>query len=131
MRQPDLFAEAVYPHAPGHRGTDTSIKAAIEIAPLVGNLQSKVLATLSAGARMTADEIASAMNRSLLSVRPRVTELYRLGRVRDTGQRRKNDVSGKDAIVWERVDTAIDSERDIRGRLAGVEVDVCAGRVPA
>jgi hypothetical protein len=47
----------------------------------------------------TADEIAAAINYSILTVRPRVSELRRQGRILDSGVRRKN-ISGKSAIVW-------------------------------
>jgi hypothetical protein len=47
----------------------------------------------------TADEIASTLRKSVLSVRPRVSELAGKMRIWDSGQRRKN-ASGHSAIVW-------------------------------
>ncbi len=47
----------------------------------------------------TADEVAYALKYSILTVRPRVSELYKLGLIVDSGLRRKN-ASGKNAIVW-------------------------------
>jgi hypothetical protein len=47
----------------------------------------------------TADEIAGAINRGILTVRPRVSELVRHGLVVDCGTRRANS-SGRYAIVW-------------------------------
>lgn len=47
----------------------------------------------------TADEVAAALNESLLTIRPRISELYKKGLIEDTGIRRVND-SGKLATVW-------------------------------
>jgi predicted ArsR family transcriptional regulator len=47
----------------------------------------------------TADEIAKDLDLSVLSVRPRVSELKRLGEIKQTGARRKNE-SGMTATVW-------------------------------
>lgn len=47
----------------------------------------------------TADEIAAAMNRSILTIRPRVSELNRMKKIIDSTGRRKN-ASGRNAIVW-------------------------------
>lgn len=47
----------------------------------------------------TADEIALRLNESVLSIRPRITELAYAGILFNTGFRRRN-VSGRRAIVW-------------------------------
>jgi len=47
----------------------------------------------------TADEIAIKLGKSVLSIRPRVSELARDGLIRKTGERRAN-ASGIRAIVW-------------------------------
>jgi predicted ArsR family transcriptional regulator len=49
---------------------------------------------------LTADEVAHALGESVLSVRPRICELGRTGKVQDTGRRRQNR-SGRNAAVWE------------------------------
>ena len=54
-------------------------------------------------AAMTADEVAELLGESVLSVRPRVSELKAQGRVEATTKRRCN-VSGKTAVVWRAVD---------------------------
>lgn len=92
----DLFA---YPHHPGARDRDTSRAAAASIAPAASTLRDRVLALYERNAGMTADECAGRLGLSILSVRPRVTELARLGRLRDSGARRANG-SGRSAIVW-------------------------------
>lgn len=48
----------------------------------------------------TADEVAEILSRSVLSIRPRISELNRLGFIRDSLKRRRN-ASGHGAIVWE------------------------------
>lgn len=95
---PDLFTYAErYPQTPGWRPTDTSRAAAEQID--AGTLRAKVLQTIRAFGPLTADECAQRLCLSILSIRPRCTELRALGRLRDTGQRRAN-ASGRHAIVW-------------------------------
>lgn len=47
----------------------------------------------------TADELAEKMRASILTIRPRVSELARDGKITDTGARRPS-ISGKPSIVW-------------------------------
>jgi len=63
-----------------------------------GNIRDRCLDVLRAQS-LTADEVATAMELSVLTVRPRITELALLGKIEDAGIRRAN-VSGKKAIVW-------------------------------
>lgn len=92
---------AVYPDAPGHQATDTSLAAAQAIAPHLGRLQNMVLAAvqLSGTHGYTADELAEHLDIDRMAIRPRATELGRKGLIKDSGQRRQNE-SGKSAIVW-------------------------------
>lgn len=92
----DLFT---YPHAPGAQDRDTSRAAAVEIAPEAQQLRARALAVVERSNGLTADEVAGKLGLSILSIRPRMTELSRLGKVRDSGRRRAN-VSGRNAIVW-------------------------------
>lgn len=94
----DNMLRASYPETPGHRNTDTSIRAAIDITEHASTLRDQCLDHLIAQPA-TADEIAKAMNESVLSIRPRITELNKRGLIVDTGARRRNE-SGKSAIVW-------------------------------
>jgi predicted ArsR family transcriptional regulator len=50
-------------------------------------------------AGLTADEIAERLGKSVLTIRPRVTELGAAGAITDTGARRVN-ASGATATVW-------------------------------
>ena len=99
---PDLFS---YPHTPGAKDRDTSFAAADEIASKAPILRAKCLKVLEHSNGLTADEVAGRLGLSILSVRPRITELARDGEVRDSGARRHN-VSGKRAIVWAPVNPA-------------------------
>ena len=63
-----------------------------------GTLRTAALQALKFGS-LTADEVAHKLGMSILSIRPRLSELRKLGAVKDTGIRRKNS-SGKNAVVW-------------------------------
>ena len=92
----DLFR---YPVAPGARDRDTSRAAADRIAPSAALVRERVLDEFERSRGLTADECAGRLGLSILTVRPRVTELTRLGKLRDSGARRVNG-SGRRAIVW-------------------------------
>ena len=48
---------------------------------------------------MTCDEVADVLQASPFTIRPRISELHKAGRVADSGQRRALR-SGKRGIVW-------------------------------
>ena len=87
-----------YPESPGFKRRGTSERAAREVKPRQRSAWQQVLEVLRQY-DMTSDEIASALNRSILFVRPRLSELVKLGRIEDSGVRRTND-SGQLATVW-------------------------------
>lgn len=88
------------PH-PAARNTDTSRAAARAAVPVAARLRTMVLTAIrNAGpAGLTADEAAEYLGLSILTVRPRVSELGKAGSITDTGSRRPNG-SGRKAIVW-------------------------------
>jgi predicted ArsR family transcriptional regulator len=91
----------VYPNAPGFKTPGPSQDAAKAISGKAARMRAAVLAKIAqhpAGA--TADEIAHDLGLSVLSVRPRVSELKRSGEIRQTSTRRKNE-SGMTATVWQ------------------------------
>lgn len=90
-----------YPRSPGFLDRDTSRKAAVYVAERVNALRGRSFAVVSAAGSYgrTADEVADILDETVLSIRPRFTELLRLGKIRDSGQRRKNE-SGRSAKVW-------------------------------
>jgi hypothetical protein len=90
----------VYPDAPGFKSSGTSEQAATAISGTAKTLRDQVLHTIAASPHgLTADEVANKLNKSILSVRPRVSELRRQGEIRQTGGRGKND-SGMTANRW-------------------------------
>lgn len=92
----DLFT---YPQSPGWKARDTAAEAAESIRPTAARLQRMCLSALRLAGPMTADECADWLGIDKLSIRPRFSELSKLGYVTDTEERHLND-SGKRAIVW-------------------------------
>ena len=90
---------SLYPQIPGSAPTDTSEAAAESMRESASTLRAKALEVLRRHGPMTADEIAGRMGQTVLAIRPRVTELFKMGRIEDSGTRRKNS-SGRRAIVW-------------------------------
>lgn len=90
-----------YPNAPAMGKTDTSAAAAEAIGTVSARVQRAVLhAVYNAGERgLTSHELAVTLGMERTTVQPRTTELRRLGKLRDSGQRRPNP-NGKRAIVW-------------------------------
>lgn len=89
---------ARYPQACGFKRPGTSEQAAQQMQPQAGTLRAAVLAVLRQRPA-TADEVAAAIGKSILAVRPRLSELSATGRILETSERRRN-ASGKMAAVW-------------------------------
>lgn len=96
-----------YPEVPGVKteSPETSRSAAEAVAERAKILREKVLAAL-AGSDATADELAARVGEDKLAVRPRVSELRKMGKVEPTDQRRRNE-SGATACVWRAVKSAL------------------------
>ena len=88
-----------YPHVAGWKDhtSETSQTAAESVD--TATVRAQVFAVIRQE-RLTADEIATRLALSILTVRPRVSELRRLALVEDSGTRRRN-ASGRPAIVWQ------------------------------
>lgn len=99
-----------YPDSPGFKVPGTSQAAAERIAPKALTLRNRVLEYIN-GQLMgcTADEVAAAIGESILSVRPRVSELHRMGEIVATGERFCNQ-SGMTANAW-RIAPPLPSDR--------------------
>jgi hypothetical protein len=89
-----------YPEAPGFKAAGPSEQAGSAVANMAKTLRHQVLRTIAAAPQgLTADEVADKLNKSVLSVRPRVSELHRQGEIRQTTVRGTN-ASGMTASVW-------------------------------
>jgi hypothetical protein len=98
---PPETSDQRYPGEPGWKGTDTSREAALAIASQAKTLRDSVLNVLMdiAPSALSADQVAIRLQRSPLSIRPRISELRRLGLVERTEQRVTNE-SGMTACLW-------------------------------
>jgi hypothetical protein len=101
--EPDLFGgmHRGYPDVPGFKGAETSREAGRRISRHASTVRDLVLAEFRAAFPMGlgADEIAARLNQSILTVRPRCSELLAAGLIEQTHQRRRN-ASGMSAAIW-------------------------------
>jgi hypothetical protein len=104
---PDLFSWTpppvpTYPHAAGFKAYGTSKEAADAITPKLGELQSAVLQWLrrQGEAGGTPDECARDLSLSLLTARPRFTELKIMGLITPLPNRRGITDCGKKSQVY-------------------------------
>ncbi len=92
-----------YPNQPGNKTGGTSLEAAESMIGQAATLRRAVMGLLYQQPYifdgLTADEAAARLGRSVLSIRPRFTELLAAGLIRDSGRVRKN-ASGRNATVW-------------------------------
>lgn len=92
-------SRATYPDRPGCKSRlDTTQRAADAVEGEADTLRRQSLEILRGG-DFTADEIAERLCRSILSIRPRVSELRKKGLIEPTAERRPNR-SGHSAVVW-------------------------------
>ena len=90
-----------YPNRAGYKKRRTSKQASLDISKRSPTIRQQCLQIVKNkklyGA--TPDEVADLLNISILSVRPRFSELVLKDCIKDTNKTRKNQ-SGKQAIVW-------------------------------
>ena len=97
-RQP----HAAYPASPGFKTQGPSQDAASAIAGAAATLRTRALLCISrTPGGLTADEVETELGASPFAVRPRITELNRLGQIERTEERRRNEF-GMTATVWRR-----------------------------
>jgi transcription initiation factor IIE alpha subunit len=80
-------------------GSDTSYAAARSVRHTAPAQREQVFATLYARGPSTAEELEVVLGLAGNSIRPRLVELRRDGRVVDTGRRRRTQ-SRRYAVVW-------------------------------
>lgn len=93
------MSELIYPQHPGAKVAGTSQAAAEAMAEHAPTLRERCLELLHGHTDLTTDEAADLLNVSVLAVRPRFSELRRMGKIVQTGERRTN-ASGLTANVW-------------------------------
>jgi len=100
----DLFNSLnTYPHRPGTKAAlGTSSDAAIAMTARAPSLRDQILGLMKGGSTYTPDEMATALDKSVLAIRPRFSELLALGHIHETGATRYN-ASGLKAKVYRRV----------------------------
>ena len=94
-----MNSTVTYPQTPGFKTGGTSAAAAFEVAEDAATLRARCYELIQLRGDHTADEVAAMLDRSVLSIRPRFTELFKQGRIFKSGVRRKNS-SGISATVW-------------------------------
>lgn len=87
-----------YPARPGWKEGETSREAAQAIEGRAGGLRRSALAYIRTHPGHTADEIANALHESVLTIRPRISELRLRGLIVNDG--RGHNISGKAAHRW-------------------------------
>lgn len=93
------FSRPRYPIDPGAKTGGTSSEAAASMRPSAATLRDLCLKMIRRYGDLTADEAAGFCNQSILSIRPRFSELKALNLIEDSGLRRTN-ASGRSAVVW-------------------------------
>ena len=97
-RQGDLFGS--YPKEPGYVDTDTSKAAAEAVSPRVAGIRARVLRFIEQQGPSTCDQVEEALALRHQTASARVRELFLMGRLKDTGDRRRTR-SGHYAILWQ------------------------------
>jgi predicted ArsR family transcriptional regulator len=92
-----LFDAPQYPEGAGFKVEGTSREAAETVD--AATVRTQVVQWLQRYGQMSADKCAWLMDMSVLSIRPRFSELKALGVIEDSGSRAKN-ASGKSAVIW-------------------------------
>ena len=90
-----------YPNTPGFKVRGTSSEAARRVAPRAKRLLDRIQDFIETNypASFTADQIAALLGEPIFSVRPRVSELHRGGKIVNSGARAPN-ASGMTATAW-------------------------------
>jgi predicted ArsR family transcriptional regulator len=90
-----------YPETPGYKKAGTSKDAADSMREKAPTLRDRVLEHLTC-VPDTADGCAYVLGKTIMAVRPRLSELFKLGKIADTGKTEPNE-SGRMATVWRAV----------------------------
>ena len=98
--QEAIKGEIYSPTYPGFRRPGTSEKAAHIVAPFAKDIRGKLLEVFkSEPGGLTTDQAARRLQMEPWKARPRVSELLRLGEIRDSGKTRLGE-SGVNCTIW-------------------------------
>ena len=88
-----------YPYQAGHRGHRNSIISANETNKKLSRLKKQIMIELYKNPKgLIGSELSDILKVSILTIRPRTTELKILGLITDTEQDRKNDGGKPEAV---------------------------------
>jgi hypothetical protein len=94
--------ELTYPHRAGSKDDGTSYLAARQIDSKASTIRSQVLDLFHRHDELTPEAVCALLDEDILTVRPRFSELKKLGRIRKTKKTRLNH-NQKRVRVWELV----------------------------
>lgn len=95
---PEMMSRADYPYAAGHKDDGASRDAAINFTAKLPHRRAEVLRAYRELGSATPDQIAKHVGRPAHVVRPRVSELYLLGEVVKTGERRRSSFGASQSV---------------------------------
>ena len=88
--QKNLFGSTPYPHdVPGYKGPSTSREAAEKVSVDLGERQTRVLRAIRKIGPSTTDELSIHFDVAPNQISGRLTELKKMGYIKDTGERRR------------------------------------------
>jgi hypothetical protein len=102
IASPPLQPDDIYPTSPGWTEATTSKEAADLIKPTAARVRERVLNLITAQPNLSVHQISHQLELSIATVQPRVSELRRMGEIKASGQRSRNE-SGMSAHCWVRV----------------------------
>lgn len=99
MNQEELFLP---PAGDGKRVLDTQLDGYEKAQENLGERQGRVLGVIRSSGEVGATlfELCAFLNLPVNSVSGRVTELVMMGKVKDSGKRKRNPASGVNGVVW-------------------------------
>ena len=117
--------ERLYPYSPGHREVETSIEAAEAIKEGVETIRNKVFNVIlnKGNFGATADEVAELLNFSPFTVRPRVTELFKLDKI-DTYLKFEKKIQKIKKIYNKKINSILSLKQKIHGYGASTKGNV-------
>jgi predicted HTH transcriptional regulator len=100
LKQTELFDRNLRVRVPVSKEKNgTSDEAARAIAPRIAVLQGKALGALRDRGPHTADQVAEILGEDVLTIRPRISELFKMNKIEKTGGRAPSS-RGRASWIW-------------------------------